>query len=704
MIREKKFSLSLINSVLLIIFLLVIITAISISVYFTTQKVIDYNVNEYFKQTNNITNIILDNEKKSLNNVAFEISKIIQNNDNPDLLESNIGAITAVDQIDLLFLKNNNKITNYSHSLFDTETIIEKLEKMKFSFDNVILDVNVDSENLIILLSSKRIIDKKTGRINSTLYAGKIINDNFSITNNIKQKAFLEDVFIFFNNNLIATTSNKEVIDLSIFDNETVVKKDEFLYLDRSINIHNNKKLEIIFVTRNSTFDLLKDDFITTGYFLLIFVVISFMILYIASNKYIIEPFSKLLTFARRSKDNENVEYKSTNVLEFDNFAVDLKSIIDELRELKEQYSRAIEGVQDGLWDLDLKTKKLFCSNRYLSMLGYSNEEQTNSIKFWKNSIHKDDYLKTLKKVIIHIKGKSNLYEDDYRVRCKDGSFKWIKVRGKIFFDENNNPLRMTGFHTDIDNIVRLQNDNVKKEQMLYQQSKLASMGEMIGNIAHQWRQPLNVISTIASSQIMQLELNLTKKEETISDLNKLIDTVQYLSKIIDKFRYFFNPNKELETFYIDDLITENLEIFETSYKSNDINLVMNLKHIKATGYKFELMQVIINLINNSRDALLEKYSIDDLKYIFMESNIVDKSLEIRIYDNAGGIKETIKEKIYEPYFTTKHQSQGTGLGLYMSNEIVKKHLSGKLVNETISFTHNGVNYQGEEFKITLPL
>ncbi len=378
----------------------------------------------------------------------------------------------------------------------------------------------------------------------------------------------------------------------------------------------------------------------------MIFVLISFSILYFASNKYIIGPFSKLLKFAKKAKDNENVEYISTNVLEFDNFAVDLKSIIDELRELKEHYSRAIEGVQDGLWDLDLKTKKLFCSNRYLTMLGYSSEDVINSIESWKKSIHKDDYKKTLRKIVKHYKGETNLYEDNYRVLCKNGSYKWIKIRGKIFFDEFKKPLRMTGFHTDIDDIIRLQNDNVKKEQMLYQQSKLASMGEMIGNIAHQWRQPLNVISTIASSQIMQLELGLTKKEETIKDLNKLINTVQYLSKIIDKFRYFFNPNKELETFYIDDLITENLEIFESSYKLNDIALVINLEHIKITGYKFELMQVIINLINNSRDALLEKYGIDELKCIFMENYIEDDFAVIKVYDNAGGIKETIKKNL----------------------------------------------------------
>lgn len=702
MIKSKKLSLTLINSLLLIIFLVVIIVGISTSVYFSTQKVIEYNVHEYFKQTNSITDIILKSEQKSLNDTSFEISQLIKNK--PDILEDEIASISAVDQIDLLFQKKDLKIINYSNSLFDTESLINKILKLKISLDNFILPIRIDNEELIVLLSNKKIVDDKTGRVVSQIFVGKILNDNFSIMNSIKEEAFLEDVYVYFNNDLIATTSNDKIIDMEIFKDGYVVNKNDFIYFDRSIEIYDKKRLDIIFVTKNATFGLLKEDFKKISYLLLTFVLISFLILYFSSNKYIITPFSKLINYAKKAKDNKTVEYEITNVVEFDNFALDLKDVIDELREMKEQYSRAIDGVQDGLWDLDLKSKTLFCSNRYYEMIGFDLNDNINSLEVWKNSIHKDDYISTLRKIVNHKNGKSDLYEDDYRFLCKDGSYKWIKIRGKIFYDEDNCPIKMTGFHTDIDGIVKLQNDNLQKEQMLYQQSKLASMGEMIGNIAHQWRQPLNVISTIASSQIMQIELGITKKEETKKNLEKLMDTVHYLSTIIDKFRYFFNPNKELEFFYLDNLVNDNLEIFESSYKSSDINLVINLEHIELSGYKFELMQVIINIINNSKDALLEKYNIDESKYIFMRSFIEDNHAVLCIYDNAGGIKESLKEKIYEPYFTTKHQSQGTGLGLYMSSEIIKKHYNGKLQNKTITFTYNGKEFKGEEFMIKLPL
>ena len=151
--------------------------------------------------------------------------------------------------------------------------------------------------------------------------------------------------------------------------------------------------------------------------------------------------------------------------------------------------------------------------------------------------------------------------------------------------------------------------------------------------------------------------------------------------------------------------IKENLVIFESSYKSNNINLVLNLDDIHISGYKFELMQVVINIINNSKDALSEKSIMDkDENYIFMKTNVVDKILTLSIYDNAGGIDEELAEKIYEPYFTTKHQSQGTGLGLYMSNEIIKKHFKGKLSNKTIEYEYKDKNFKGEEFKIEIPL
>ncbi len=699
---RPKVSLSFINNGLLSVFLLVLSLGISFWVYLSTEKVLDYNIKQYFSQTTNLLNIIIENEKTSLDYMTFEAAEIIEDLPiNENLLERKLESLSFLDRVDILYIQKNEKTLDFSNSLFNTKEIIANIKKDDLK--NTFTIVSLNNKKYLLLIRSKDIIDKKTGRVQAKLYIGKIINDNLSFVNMIKKSASLNDVKIYINRELIVNTSNKAIINIKDFKDKKIIKENGKIYFKQKIIVDNKNSFDFVFSTNNSTSSLLKEDFKIIGILLFIFIIFVFIVLYMISDKYLIKPFSRLLKFAKKAKDNELVLYEESQILEFDNFAMDLKSIIDELRDLKEQYSRAIEGVQDGLWDLDLITGKSYYSNRYLLMLGYKNHLEVDIKDFWKKSVHKKDYRKTLKKLSKHLKGETSFYEDNYRFKCKNGSYKWLKVRGKVFFDIEGKPIRMTGFHTDIDHFIRLQEDNRKKEQMIYQQSKLAAMGEMIGNIAHQWRQPLNVISTIASSQIMQIELGLTKKEETVKDLNKVIDTVQYLSTIIDKFRNFFNPNKELEHFNIKDVIKDNIDIFETSYKSYGIELHTKLEPVEIQGYKFELMQVLINIINNAKDALRAK-EIEDNKFIFMENYTKNDKVIIKVYDNAGGIKGSIKNKVYEPYFTTKHKSQGTGLGLYMSSEIIKKHFNGTLYNETIEYEYDNKKYKGEEFIIEIPI
>lgn len=203
---------------------------------------------------------------------------------------------------------------------------------------------------------------------------------------------------------------------MKTFKKNLIVQKGEFLFLNKKENLYSGKELDIVFITKNSTFELLKDNFIKTGYILFLFIILLFVILYFFSNKFIINPFSKLLIFAKKAKNEKNVIYNETYVKEFDDFAVDLKEIIDELRELKEQYSMAIEGVEDGFFDFDLTTKKIFFSNRFLNMIGFDNDENIEKETLFKKSIHKSDYFRTLRKLISHIKGNSNFYEDNFPV------------------------------------------------------------------------------------------------------------------------------------------------------------------------------------------------------------------------------------------------------------------------------------------------
>ncbi|MGA1932860.1 PAS domain-containing protein [Arcobacter sp. YIC-464] len=706
--KTKKLSLSIINSLLLLIFFIVLTTAVLFSTYLNTQKVVDKNIKDYFNQTYNISKLIIESEQKNLQDTVSKVTDEfydIADLQNSDEITYKLETLSYVDSVDLLFFKIDKEFYDYSTSLFDSKQIIDEIKKMDSSIDNKIITVNLNDENIVLMISKDSIIDDKTGRVKAKIYAAKIFNDNFSLLNHIKTKAKLDDIHIYFDKTLVASTNSKNNKGLDVFKKSNTFVDDVTIYSKLDYQIFNQKSLQVIYVKKNSSFEVLKDSVLQQAFLLMLFVIFCFIFLYYLSSRFIIKPFEKLVNYAYKVKDGKDIKYENSNVLEFDDFAYKLEDIISELRDVKEQYSRAIDGVQDGLWDVDLKNKKLFYSPRFMSMLGYSSDDIITYKSFWQRSIHKQDYKKTLFELKKHLAKKSELFETQYRFKCKDGSFKWIKIRGKLFYDSKNKPNRFIGFHTDINDLVLLEQQNQEKERMLYQQSKLASMGEMIGNIAHQWRQPLTVMSVISSSINMQLQLDKLNKELAQKNLDKLLKNIEYLSSIIDKFRNFFNPNNEVEEFYIDEVIKENLVIFESSYKSSNINLILNLEHIKLVGYKFELMQVVINIINNAKDALVSKASLKDLsKFVFINSCIKDGKLELIIYDNAGGIESKISEKIYEPYFTTKHQSQGTGLGLYMSNEIIKKHFKGSLSNRTIEYEYEGNSYKGEEFKIIVPL
>jgi PAS domain S-box-containing protein len=700
---NKKVSISLINSTLVLTFLLIISLVFISWAYNYVNKLTKNNINEYFSQTYNLVNLVIENEEKYLNDSSFEVSNLIYTKNltsNYKKLEDELKNIKSIEEVDLLFLKSDSHIYDFSNSLFDTESIINTIVSKRLNFKSNIIIIDIGDEYFPMLLSQTKIEDKSTGRIKDILYTGKILNDNFTFLNTIKENANLEDVYIYYNKKLVATTSNKN-IDIDVFRDSRLYEQDDLLFFNKQVIVYDDRILNFIFKSKNNSFDSVKEFFISQSIVLIILILILFSIFYLFSRKYIINPFTSLYEFAKNVKKDKNASFVETNIYEFDSFAFKMKNIIDELRDVKEQYTSAIDGVQDGLWDVDLKTKKVFFSNKFKEMIGYEKEDNIENLSFWFSSIFKNDMRKTIYLLKTHMNKESNVFESDYRFKCKNDSYKWIRIRGKVFFDEDDKPIRVSGFHTNIDELIHLQNENSEKERMLQQQSKLAAMGEMIGNIAHQWRQPLTVISINASLVSIQLDDENINKKECQFELEKMVETVQYLSSIIEKFMNFFDPNSKREIFKINQSIEENLELFEVSYKMDDIELIRQLDDTELRGNKFELMQVILNLINNSKDALK---NLEDDKFIFIKSYTKGDNLVFTLHDNAGGISSDISDRIYEPYFTTKHKAQGIGLGLYMSTEIITKNFLGTLSNKTITYDYEGKIYIGEEFKIEIPL
>jgi signal transduction histidine kinase len=228
-----------------------------------------------------------------------------------------------------------------------------------------------------------------------------------------------------------------------------------------------------------------------------------------------------------------------------------------------------------------------------------------------------------------------------------------------------------------------------KQENLLIQQSRLAAIGEMMGNIAHQWRQPLSVITTCASGIKLEKEFGISNSELEVEKLDSIINSSNYLSNTIEDFRNFFKPNKQMSDFSIEEMAIQSLALVNSSLNFHHIKLEKNFNTINSVyGYSNEFSQAVLNVLSNAKDALVE-------------NNVVDPKIKVNIYenedfgfleieDNAGGINQDILNKIFEPYFTTKHKNQGTGIGLYMSKMIIEENMNGKLIVENIK---NGARF-----------
>ncbi|MFY9075384.1 HAMP domain-containing sensor histidine kinase [Malaciobacter mytili] len=244
---------------------------------------------------------------------------------------------------------------------------------------------------------------------------------------------------------------------------------------------------------------------------------------------------------------------------------------------------------------------------------------------------------------------------------------------------------------------------NRQKDKRMIQQSRFAALGEMIGNIAHQWRQPLSAISSTASSMQLQLQLKLTNEEEIEKSYKTIISYVEFLTHTIEDFRNFFKEDKQKVEYEILEVLKKTLNITDAAYKDRNIQVILNKKqeYFKSFGFPNELSQVFLNILNNAKDAITN----NKINYPIVQINIYEEeNLNIiEILDNAGGINQEIIDKIFDPYFTTKHQSQGTGIGLYMSKEIIEKHMNGILKVENRTLIEKDNKQQGACFIISLP-
>lgn len=235
--------------------------------------------------------------------------------------------------------------------------------------------------------------------------------------------------------------------------------------------------------------------------------------------------------------------------------------------------------------------------------------------------------------------------------------------------------------------------NNRKKDEQLIQQSRFAQMGEMLSMITHQWKQPLNAISATSIALTIKTEMDMIDKETIVASNKKIALYIEELSDTMEDFKNFFKPNRDKENVTYTQIIDSALSIAKISIEANNIKIISTLNNDNEFSlYKNELKQVVLNLIKNAEDALLEKETNNPC--IEIKTFVEDGKNILRISDNAGGIPKDIIDKIFNPYFSTKSDENGTGLGLSMSKTIIQDHCGGKLSASN--------NKDGAVFKIAL--
>ena len=351
-----------------------------------------------------------------------------------------------------------------------------------------------------------------------------------------------------------------------------------------------------------------------------------------------------------------------------------------------------------GFIEVKAIIKKLFKDNNFYHFIIINNNGDILFSNFYKEKNLNDIFNYYLNKKILELN--NGFITDEIYVKTLNNNMKMIFIQNKNLINKTNEmsktltiimlvlsiffavPLGMFfskplySFYKELNKRVKEEIEKrQEKEQLLIAQSKLAALGEMLGNIAHQWRHPLTRLSLL----IQNFELAAKKNKLTPEFIEKFKTQanaqINYMSQTIDDFTNFFRRDTKKVEFYPKEIIEDAIKLIEGRLKQNKVEVeIKAIQTDKAIlGYKSEFSQVILNILNNAIDILKER-NIQNRKI-----SIMVNGKEIKIEDNGGGIPEDIKDKIFEPYFTTKFQSQGTGIGLYMSKVIISQHFNGKL-------------------------
>lgn len=393
--------------------------------------------------------------------------------------------------------------------------------------------------------------------------------------------------------------------------------------------------------------------------------------------------FVSLYLLYRLKRDQQKIQNLSMHLEDRENELDLFKTIVNNV-----DVGATITNPYDG-------NKVIFVNDKFEKLTGYSKDEAIGkNLKFLQNDDKDQEEIEILiESLKEHLPCVIQLR--NYR---KDGSM-FDNLLSVTPILDNKGELRCyIGIMQDITHIKH-------HEHILAQKEKFDSLKELLTNIAHQWRQPLSVISVNATGMKIKKEYEILDDEAIIDTCNVINENTQYLSQVIEEFSTLIETgSKTINEYNSKNNTSKFIDLIDSTITKYNINLILDLDESSTVkGFSDELIECFVNIFNNSKDAVVANQDKDN-RYIFISQKQLDNRVCIEFKDNGGGIDEVLLEKIFEPYYTTKHQSQGTGLGLHIVYNLIVNHLGGSIDVHNETFTFKDQNFTGAVFTISLPI